>query len=425
MDKLIVEKEWYNKLNGSPITQLKNGKWQTYIEIEGKVTDNSRKRFTTNDRDLLYPKMFKHLTLYKTGRLKIKAREKNQTAIQLITFMQFDLQKQNKTLKQINKLERLIEIINTCDQIKDKPFVEWGYADYDMFRKGIMNLPCYKGESVARTRAIFVTLEKVESYARVIHDMQNHIKIADYKKEKHISDSGYFKLDKRTRKNNLKRLMHQWSIPFMQTFFDKQLPFDKFPVWHTALYTLANTGLRQAELFGLTYDSVVFQHNGTDHILVQGAVSVEGNLSTYSKTDAGDYRPIPIGRGLATKLKEYITNMQNNPFIDNPQKILFPQMRGTDKYGITECDFYKQPTRLRVLRKFLKGEYAMPQGLAFHFFRSWIATMWKRHEIYSQFNIGTYLGHDDLNTTNKCYIHLTNEIHEPVNKEDFINNILF
>ena len=46
-------------------------------------------------------------------------------------------------------------------------------------------------------------------------------------------------------------------------------------------------------------------------------------------------------------------------------------------------------------------------------------------EYYSQFNIGTYLGHDDLNTTNKCYIHLTNEIHEPINKEDFINNILF
>ena len=71
------------------------------------------------------------------------------------------------------------------------------------------------------------------------------------------------------------------------------------------------------------------------------------------------------------------------------------------------------------------GEYALPKGLAFHFFRSWIATQWAKYEIHTEFNIARYLGHTDMNTTKDSYIHVNDGAIEKINIDDFKDNLLF
>ena len=435
MDKLNIERDWYEKLSGSQITQLGNGKWQTYIPIEGKVTDLGRQRITVIKRQDLYPKMERLLNMHKMGKLRVSRKELNHTVAEMILNMQIDFRGKETfghrdkawITRTVNQLGVVSDIVRTDEQIARKPFKEWGYSDYDAFRLAVANVKSQRGVgvSISRTKRMFGFLGQVESSARVKYNMNNEFRVCDYRSEKYIQQSGFLRVDSKARRIKLKKLMHTWTIPMMAEFFNQQCTYEEFPLWHMILYTFANTGLRNAELFGLKYSDIKRGNNSTDFIQVNGQCDRARGWVAHTKSEAGDNRPVPIGRGLYKKLTNWIEQLKNNPLIHNPDEILFPHAMGNTNFGIQTCRYYSAPTRLRLFRKFMTGKFAMPEYMAFHFFRSWIATQWKAHEIWNEYDIGVYMGHEDLNVTKGSYIALTNTILDKIDIQDFKDNELF
>ena len=114
--------------------------------------------------------------------------------------------------------------------------------------------------------------------------------------------------------------------------------------------------------------------------------------------------------------------------ISNPEGILFPMLNGFkigSKTKVGNASYYKAPTGRSRLAEMMTGDYELPKGLAFHFFRSWIATQWSKYEIYNEFMIARYLGHTDMNTTKDSYIHVNDGTIENISVSDFKENLLF
>ena len=434
MDNLEVLNTWYDKLHGSPIYQLKNGNVQTYIQIDGKETDNGKVRFTTNTQDALIKKIKNVIKDVQSGKIILKqdVEKKSINCPALINRMLQELHddlrtnkyvKKSKAIEKINIFEKILEIVYSHNELSATPINMWTMRHCDLFRKQIATVSKKSTPSV--NIKYFNKLENLLSFAQIHYNLENNV-VTDYRHNKSVISNGYFKVSRRERKLILKTLMSEWSIAKMRSYF--QSIKDKDYIWYMLIYVLANTGVRRSELFGFRYNDFTYSSNDQSYLTVCGQIDRDGNRLEFTKTESSDYRQIPIGMGLAKKLKEYIDTMKANPMINNPEGILFPMLNGFkigSKTKVGNASYYKAPTGRSRLALMMTGDYEMPKGLAFHFFRSWIATQWAKYEIYNEFMISRYLGHTDMNTTKDSYIHVNDGTIENINVSDFKENLLF
>lgn len=435
MSEFHILNTWQDKLQGSPIYPLSNGKLQTYIQIEGKKTDNGKVRFTSISQDKLLKKIASVINDVEKGKIVLKKDELNKTiscpAIvnKIINQIQQDLLankyiKQSKAIERVNMLEKIIKICQSDkEELYTTPINMWTMRHCDRFRKQITTVATKSSPSV--NIKYFNQLERVVAYAQVHYGLENNV-VNDYRHNTDIVRCGYFQISRRERKYILKKLMMDWSIEKMRKFFNEIKDYDY--IWYMLIYVLANTGVRRSELFGLRQQDFTFSHNGQSYFTICGQIDRNGLRVDFTKSEQSDYRTVPVGLGLARKLKTYIETMKMNPLIDNPEGILFPMLNGfkigsKTKNG-TAC-YYKAPTGASRLADMMFGEYALPKGLSFHFFRSWIATQWAKYDIHTEFNIARFLGHTDMNTTKDSYIHVNDGAIEKVNVDDFKDNLLF
>ena len=75
MSELHILNTWQDKLQGSPIYPLSNGKLQTYVQIEGKKTDNGKVRFTSISQDKLIKKLANFFTDVDRGKYVLTKEE--------------------------------------------------------------------------------------------------------------------------------------------------------------------------------------------------------------------------------------------------------------------------------------------------------------------------------------------------------------
>ena len=435
MSDLNILNTWQDKLQGSPIYPLSNGRLQTYVQIEGKKTDNGKVRFTSISQDKLLKKIANFISDVERGKYILKKDEKNKTVScpaivkKIIQDIQHDIMvnkyiKKSKAIERINILEKIIKVCESDrEELYTTPMSMWTLRHCDRFRKQITSVASKSTAGV--NIKYFNQLARVVAYAQVHYGLQNNV-VNDYRQNTDIIRNGYFQVSRRERKLTLKILMSEWSIAKMRKFFNEIKDSDY--IWYMLIYVLANTGVRRSELFGLRHKDFTFSHNGQSYLTICGQIDRNGLRVEFTKSEQSDYRTVPIGLGLAKKLKEYIDTMKMNPLIDNPEGIMFPMLNGfkigsRTKNG-TAC-YYKAPTGASRLADMMYGEYALPKGLAFHFFRSWIATQWAKYNVHTEFNIARYLGHTDMNTTKDSYIHVNDGAIEKINIDDFKDNLLF
>lgn len=72
MSDLNILNTWQDKLQGSPIYPLSNGRLQTYVQIEGKKTDNGKVRFTSISQDKLLKKIANFISDVERGKYILK-----------------------------------------------------------------------------------------------------------------------------------------------------------------------------------------------------------------------------------------------------------------------------------------------------------------------------------------------------------------
>lgn len=439
MDNLQIESKWRTELKGSPIVQLSNGKWQTWIQIKDKLTDRGRKRFTNTNRDTLISGLERVINKIQTGKIVLADNEMNITAPlgthRLLLELEWELQneklagKKRALSERINRNNNLIKIFESCDALNNTPLHKWGFVECQMFLDSIKNVS--RKQTANTNNKYFTQLKLLFSYVKVKFGVPlEHNIVEKFQSEPHIRKTNCFSSTRKKRKYNLKKLMSSWNVDMMRDFFKNHIPYEKNPIWHMALYVLANTGMRCGELWALTISDFKYSHNGQSTLTVSGFVDRDGVRTTYGKNENAELRLIPIGRGLAEKLKEYIPTISSSPLIDNQDKILFPQLAGhKNNTGSAtrngEATFYKACTTKLILKDIMTGEYALPKGLRFHFFRSWIATQWYSNEIYNDYEMTNFLGHSDIRTTQESYIHVVKGIHKKVDKQDFKDNLLF
>ncbi len=445
MDNIDIESKWRSEIKGSPIVQLNNGKWQTWVQVKGKRTDRGRQRFTNKNRDELVVSLEKVMHRVRTGAIVLEDTEVNMTAHLCTHHLLKDLQKdwlaetvlgkKRAISERINRLHNLLKILESYEDDKgnklllNTPMQKWGIHECDLFIKGIGLVS--RKQTPNSNNKYFTQLRLLFSYAKVVHNVPIQVNIIDdYMKQQYVRQKGFFlnAPSLRVRKNNLKKLIRKWDIDMMKEFFETQIPYEQNPLWHMALYVIANTGLRCGELFALQSDDFYYSHNGGSYLVVSGFVDNHGNRTEIGKTESAEQREIPIGKGLAEKLKTYIPSIQSSPLVSNPDGILFPQLAGhKNNTGSTtrtgEATYYKACVTKTILADIMKGKFELPKGLKFHFFRSWVATKWYSNEIYNDYEMTSILGHADIRTTQESYIHVAKR--HKVNKNDFLDNYLF
>jgi len=436
IDTLEIEKTWRDDLAGSPIYKLKNGMLQTYIVVEGKIKDDGKKRLTSKKRDKLYPKMSKIINEVRSGKIVVRkdVSEKNVTILAVINKLSEKIfldmtnsndKKQSKIIERIKLLDKIKEILMSHKELRTIPVNMWTMNNCEMFREQISMFSDKVTPSVLLK--YFTELEKIIAYAMIKYGVEKNF-VTEYRQNKEIVSQGYFRVSRRERKLMLKELMSEWTIEKMASFFKDGISYSKNMIWYMMLYVLANTGVRRSELFAFRFIDFIYSHNGQSYMIVGGQVDRNGIRTNLTKTESSDYRQIPIGMGLAKKLDEYIKLMKHNPMINNPEGIMFPMLNGFfigEKTKVGEAKYYKACTGRNRLDELMTNEFDLPKGIAYHFFRSWIATQWAKHGIYTEFDIAKYLGHTDMNTTKDSYIHVNNGVTEDINISDFKENLLF
>ncbi len=443
MDNIEIENIWRNEINGSPLVQLNNGKWQTWIKIKDKKTDRGRKRFTNINRDNLVSSLLRVINQIKSGKIILDSEELNLTAPlcthKMLMELQIDLLKEKSAGKKraisekINKYTNMLKIYESDSSehsINTMPLNKWHYTECQKFLDNIKVVSRVDSSPHVNNK-YFSELKSLFSYARVKFNIpMSSTLIENFQAEKFVRDAGHFSPSKKARRKALKKLIEFWKVETMQEFFNHHLSYEKNPIWHMALYVLANTGVRCGELFALTTDDFHYSHNGQSTLLISGFVDRNGVRTDMGKNENAEMRKVPIGRGLAEKLKNYIPSIKSSPLIENPDNVLFPQLAGhqnntgsSTKNGI--ATFYKACTTKNILKEIMVGKYELPKGLRFHFFRSWVATQWYANEIYNEYEMTKYLGHENIKTTKESYIHVDKSLWEKVNKQDFLDNYLF
>lgn len=133
----------------------------------------------------------------------------------------------------------------------------------------------------------------------------------------------------------------------LRTFLNKakQMDVEWYPIWATAVYT----GMRNGELFALTWDKV----NLDDRFILINASW--NNIDGFKDTKSGDDRMVEIAPNLVTVLKELKLKSNGSPFV-------FPRVRNWDK-----------GEQARELRLFLMGIGLPP--IRFHDLRASWATV--------------------------------------------------
>lgn len=106
------------------------------------------------------------------------------------------------------------------------------------------------------------------------------------------------------------------------------------PTRYPELATLAYTGMRSGELYGLTWDSIDFE-NGA--IRVEKSVW-EGHVST-TKTD--EPRVVPLADDLAEVLKEHRKELMRSKHPGLRKNLVFPSNRGTHRVQSSLTKTYK------------------------------------------------------------------------------------
>jgi len=421
----------YEKLGGK--IKLYGDKWHA----EHRNADDKRVRLNLATKEKLVKKIGEIIHNHVNGNKQIKDDTKNITALSaLIDRQDFLIEKRKQAVlvkhkrtftKKFNDCKRLAKYIREHGGYLGTKFLrEWNWQDAH-FLIDVINKGTRKASPHSRSRLFFEMQEcfnkgLVEGYISGTTNL-----LTEYRKANPVDE---FTLDKNKRKNQLNRLMRVWDIQFMK----KYLESINDPIFKMANRFEAYSALRVSELFALRRSDVVIKSNEPSYVIVRGQLTNTGEWIEENKTTTGHYRTVNIGIGLAKDLKAYMQDVLDNPYYkkdlligkdvdDKPiygGDLLFPQVKDYILKG------YGYNTLSKRFKRYLVGEFAMPDNLLVHFFRHWVTTMWARHKIYDVNEACYMLGHNSIKTTQSIYTTImSNRNYEGIDKDLFLENYYY
>ena len=431
MDNEAIIFSQYEKLGGK--IKLYGDKWHA----EHRNADDKRVRLNLATKEKLVKKIGEIIHNHVNGNKQIKDDTKNITALSALIDRQDLLVEKRKQAvlvkhkrtftKKFNDCKRLAKYIREHGGYLGTKFLrEWNWQDAH-FLIDVINKGTRKASPHSRNRLFFELQEcfnkgLVEGYISGTTNLLN-----EYRKANPVDE---FTLDKNKRRNQLNRLMRVWDIQFMK----KYLNSINDPIFKMANRFEAYSALRVSELFALRKSDVVIKSNEPSYVIVRGQLTNTGEWIEENKTTTGHYRTVNIGTGLAKDLKAYMQDVLDNPYYkkdlligkdvdDKPiygGDLLFPQVKDYILKG------YGYNTLSKRFKRYLVGEFAMPDNLLVHFFRHWVTTMWARHKIYDVNEACYMLGHNSIKTTQSIYTTImSNRNYEGIDKDLFLENYYY
>ena len=421
----------YQKLGGK--IAIHKDKWHA----EHRDIEDKRVRLNLATKEKLVKKIGEIINNHVNGNKQIKEDIKNTNALSALIdrqdyFMEqrdnAKLEKHKKTYtRKMNDCKRLAKYIREHGgYLGTKYLRQWDWQDAHLLVQ-VINKGTRKASANSRKKCFYEMQEcfnkgLVDGYIGGTTNL-----LTEYRKANPVDE---FTSDPNKRKNQLNRLMRVWDIQFMKKYIES---IDD-PIFKMANRFEAYSALRVSELFALRKSDVVIKSNEPSYVIVRGQLTNTGDWIEENKTSAGHYRTVTIGTGLAKDLQTYMQDVLDNPHYkkdvlignDTDDKpvyggdLLFPQVKDNTLKG------YGYNTLNKKFKRYMVGEFAMPENLLVHFFRHWVTTMWARHKIYDVNEACYMLGHNSIKTTQSIYTTImSNRNYEGIDKDLFLENYYY
>ena len=419
-----IVNQWEKENGQSAIYNIyRKGKFYGY-QTKLKRLDGSVKQITSKDYNKLVKKIERQLRKIDEGKILVK--RPKATIISAIHCYVEELRKQTKVLDRQDKpvvsyqnfnykgsmAKVVMETISKDEMLSKKNINNW--QGYDMVR--VMALLRDRSSS-ANVLGAYLRILK-DSFYHAMNtndfDIQKENPAVQYKKNP--INMAELKVDPYIHLNETMNLIERWHLPLVNKF---TASFDD-NVYKILIRLCFSYGLRVGEALGLSVDDFIDMKDNIAPKLDVYAQITQDDYKRVTKTVSGK-RLIPVGKGLAGELREYIKFRKGNVY-DSNCDALFPY----DRYGKKGYHVYR--TAHKQLLRYTVDEFALPDNHKFHFFRHWCITNWKRHAIHTGYDISRFVGHKNPAVTERLYTHLfctqLEEEHR-VDRQDYIDNLLF
>tara|TARA_B100001113_G_scaffold353393_1_gene357532 strand:- start:529 stop:1821 length:1293 start_codon:yes stop_codon:yes gene_type:complete len=424
LSKRQIVNQWEKENGQSSIYNIyRKGEFYGY-QTKLKRLDGSVKQITSKDYDKLLKKIEGQLKKIDEGKILVK--RPKATIISAIHGYVEELRKQTKVLDRQDKPVVSIGNFNYKSGLA-KVVMETISKDETLSKK---NINSWQGYDMVRVMAVLrersSSANVLGAYLRILKDsffhamntndfdIQKENPVVQYKKNP--INMAELKVDPFIHINETMNLIERWHIPFVNKFTSSI----NDPVYKILIRLCFSYGLRIGEALALSVDDFIDKvGNIAPKLDVYGQISKD-EYKRITKTPSGK-RLIPVGKGLADELREYIKFRKESVY-DSNCDALFPY----DRYGQKGYHIYR--TAHKQLMRYTVDEFELPNNHKFHFFRHWCITSWKRNAIHTGYDISRFVGHKNPAVTERLYTHLyctqLEEEHR-VDKQDYLDNLLF
>jgi len=419
-----VVRQWQSEVGQSPIYNIyRKGKFYGY-QTKIKRLDGSVKQLTSKDYNKLIGKI--KITLKKIDEGKLLVKRPKATILSCIQSYVEELRKQTLLLNRQDKpvvsyqnfnyksglAKVVIETIAKDDVLCKKNINSW--QGYDMVR--VMAILRERSSS-ANVLGAYLRIVK-DSFFHAMNtndfDIQKENPAVQYKKNP--INMAELKVDPYIHLNETMNLVERWHMPLVNRF---TASFDD-NVYKILIRLCFSYGLRVGEALGLSVNDFIDREGNIAPKLDVYSQITQDSFSRVTKTPSGK-RLIPVGKGLAGELRDYVKFRKDNVY-DSNCDAMFPY----DRFGKKGYHVYR--TAHKQLTRYIVDEFKLPDNHKFHFFRHWCITNWKRHSIHTGYDISRFVGHKNPAVTERLYTHLyctQLEEEQRVDKQEYIDNLLF